>query len=137
MPVITDGWIPSGLVFWSTRQAEYSRAESWLEAADSVRGQIRWPNLIRPPVRYCWITMLKRQVLEADFARLDTGGDGSVDLEELLAGVNWDGAGASRVCPHSAPPASRPGPTISQASVLITAVKSRPNLDGHNMPGRD
>ncbi len=38
-------------------------------------------------------------MLEADFARLDTGGDGSVDLEELLAGVNWDGSGASRVRP--------------------------------------
>ena len=39
------------------------------------------------------------QVLEADFARLDTGGDGSVDYEELLAGVNWNGDSASRVRP--------------------------------------
>ena len=46
-------------------------------------------------------------MLEADFARVDTGGDGSIDFEELLAGVNWDGSSAFRVPPPPPPPWSK------------------------------
>ena len=43
------------------------------------------------------MTRARAQVLEADFKQLDASGDGSVTLEELLQGANWQGAGKSRV----------------------------------------
>ena len=45
------------------------------------------------------MTRARAQVLEADFKQLDASGDGSVTLEELLQGANWQGAGKSRVWP--------------------------------------